>query len=462
MKRVMKRVLIASAVLTTTLAAGIFTACTGGDPEEKKKQEGYSCTVTYDANGGTFGSNSTRTYALVKENSLTPAPGYVDSKQASVKVPSRRNYKLVGEKADDGDDDKNEEAIASQSWFVAQTDEDGNIVYTGEGETRAPVLVSDTPWNFAKDRVEGDVTLVAMWSEVFRYSIIISEPKEDGTTVEKEFRTFEVEPGATIVDKLYKKQDNQIIRRADYINVKQTGYTLLDFYLDDSYNTLLATDYVHPGRMETTETVVDPETKEESTVTAYTNTVKVYAKYLNGKYDFISQSNIRTLTESSNWYFVEDVDMQGQEFTALTKFTGDIIGNGFTMKNLNVTSLAKKAATGKAYREHSIFGQFGGTISDLTFENVTMIVKTEYETDVPSEQRIDFFAYSFTEKGAISNVTFSDCSVQIQHAACYAEATGANGLWWEAPAATQMVNVVMKENGSIVDAIKIVTDEVSE
>ena len=140
---------------------------------------------------------------------------------------------------------------------------------------------------------------------------------------------------------MYKKQDNQIIRRADYINVKQTGYTLLDFYLDDSYNTLLATDYVHPGRMETTETVVDPETNEESTVTAYTNTVKVYAKYLNGKYDFISQSNIRTLTESSNWYFVEDVDMQGQEFTALTKFTGDIIGNGFTTRpyELRVYSL---------------------------------------------------------------------------------------------------------------------------
>ena len=62
MKRVMKRVLIASAVLTTTLAAGIFTACTGGDPEEKKKQEGYSCTVTYDANGGTFGKNSYTNY----------------------------------------------------------------------------------------------------------------------------------------------------------------------------------------------------------------------------------------------------------------------------------------------------------------------------------------------------------------------------------------------------------------
>lgn len=455
----MKRVLIASAVLVTTLAAGIFTACSGGDPEAKKKQEGYTCTVTYDANGGTFGSNSTRTYALVKENSLTPAPGYVDSKtQATVKLPTRRNYKLVGEKADDGDEDKNEEAIASQSWFIAKTDENGNVEYTGEGETRAPVLLRAEPWNFARDYVDGDVTLVAMWSEVFRYSIIISETQADGTKTEKEFRTFEVEPGATIVDKLYKKENGAVVRRADYINVKQTGYTLLDFYMDDSYNTILTDDYVHPGRMETTETVVDPETNESTTVSTYTNTVKIYAKYLSGRYDFISQSNLRTLTETSNWYFVEDVDMSGQAMTALTKFSGNIIGNGFTMKNLNVTSLAKKAATGKAYREHSIFGVFSGTISDLTFENVTMTVQTEYETDIPSEQRINFFAYSFGETGALTNVSFHDCSVKILHSAYYEEATGANGAWWEAPLATQLTNVVMKENGSIVEAIKIVTE----
>ena len=448
MKSVMKRVLVASTILATALTAGIFTACKGAkQQDEKKKDEGYSCTVTYDANGGTFGSNSSRTYTLVKENSLTPAPGYVDAKtQASVKIPTRRNFKLIGEKDDDGDENKNEEAIATQSWFLAETDEDGNVVYEGEGENRAPKLAKAEAWDFTKDKVTEDITLVAMWSEVFRYSVIIAEEK-DGVVEEKEFRIYEVEPGTTIVDKLYKKKNGEIVRRADYINVKYTGVTLLDFYLDADYETALSTDYVHPGR-------IDIPAEENDGEATYTNTVKIYAKYLKGSYNFISQDNIRNLTESANWYFVEDVDMTGKEMTSLSKFSGDIIGNGFTMKNLTVTSFAKKDTM------HSIFGAFGGKITDLTFENVTMKVTTEYQTNIPGEQMITFFAKEFTSDGALKNVTFKDCKILVADAGYYEENTQ-NGMWITAPDATQLNNVVMTENGSTVEnyAIKIETVE---
>ena len=160
MKKIFKKILLAGTVMVATLSAGIFTSCTyGADQEDLKREEGFKYCVTYDANGGTYGSNSTRTYALVKENSPAPAPGYVDGKtQASVKIPTRRDYQLVGEAKSDGDDDTNEETILTKSWFVAKTDEDGNVIYEGEGDEKTAVLEREEPWNFAKDRVTEDIT----------------------------------------------------------------------------------------------------------------------------------------------------------------------------------------------------------------------------------------------------------------------------------------------------------------
>ena len=83
--------------MVATLAAGIFTSCAyDANQETIKREEGFNCCVTYDANGGSYGSKSYRTYALVQENSLAPAPGYVDAKtQASIKIPTRRDFQFL-------------------------------------------------------------------------------------------------------------------------------------------------------------------------------------------------------------------------------------------------------------------------------------------------------------------------------------------------------------------------------
>ena len=443
MKKIFKKIFIASTVMVASLAAGVFTSCAyGADQEAIKRGEGYNCCVTYDANGGTYGSNSSRTYALVKENSLAPAPGYVDAKtQASVKIPTRRDFQLVGEAKSDGDDETNDEAILTKSWFVAKTDDNGNVIYEGEGENKTAVLESETPWNFTKDKVTKDITLVAQWREVFRFSLCLVEEKADGDKVEKtekEIYTYTVNPGDTIIDKLYNKDKGtgEIVRRADYIKVSVSNYTFLDFYLDEEFTTVLDTNYVHPGRYEQEITEINPETNVEETKTVSTNIVKIYVKYLAGRYDLITNKNIKTLNEASKWYLLEDIDCAGLEnpWGALSNFSGTIYGNGYAIKNLTVQSIVKKV-TGKNEVGHSIFGKMNGTVENLKLENVTMNVRTEYGTSVPgNEHRGAFFAYSFGDKGTMTNVELINCRLLFTHKDCYTHVPAANGLWWEAPA----------------------------
>ena len=444
MKKRFRRIFIASTLMVAALASGIFAGCSYGvNQEDIKKKEGYSYCVTYDANGGTFGSNTTRTYALVKENSLTPAPGYVDERtQASIKLPTRRDFQLVEEAKDNGDDNKNDEAILTRSWFVAKTDADGNVIYEGEGDEKTAVLESEEPWNFAKDKVTKDITLVAQWREVFRYQIYLVDATTDGTMVEKEIRSYTVEPGATIIDKLYNKDKatGKYVRRADYIKVSVSNYTILDFYMDEKLTVPLADNYVHPGRHEMEVTEINPDTNEEETTTISTNVVKIYVKYLSGRYDLISNNNLKSLTEASKWYLLEDVDFSGKEQTALTRFNGEIQGNGYVIKNLTVDSIAVKATSG-TYNSHSIFGTLNGSVENVKFENVTLNVKTKYGTNVPSEQRASFFATNATENGRMKDVELSGCRILFTHANCYEHVVAAGNLWWEIPGANAVQNV---------------------
>ena len=459
MKKTFKRILLASTVMVTALAAGIFTSCARGSLEDQKRKEGYIYTVTYDANGGKFGSTITRTYALVKENSPTLAPGYVDEKtQASIKVPERIDYELVGEAENDGDENTNEEAILSKSWFLAETDENGNIVYDANGEP----ITAATPWNFATDKVTGDITLVAKWTQKFYFSIYIVDVDGNNNPVEKEIGSTPAKVGDTIFDKLYNaEKDGSINRSPDKIRIKQSGYTLLDFYMDDTYQTKLDESFTHPGK-QVIDTETDPETGE--TVEITTNTVKIYASYLKGTYDFISNSNKKSLTKGSNWYLLEDVDYTGEkDWKALTNFTGTILGNGKSIKNVTVKSTATDAKDDET-KLHSIFGKMSGSIENLTFENVTMRVEAaESLTSVSGKQGVTFFASEFAQAGLISNVTLQDCKIVVKVATAgdgkvFEYATGEfGGLWWTLPADEQ-ATVVVKENDQIVTAIKVVEE----
>ena len=415
-------------MVSLCITACLFSACGKNmSQEEIKNAEGFIHCITYDANGGFYGSNIYKTYALVKENSLAPAPGYVDVKtQASIALPTRPNYELLDFSYNESSTDvelKNQQAIKSTCWYVAQTDENGNVVLDENGN---PVLKSDKPWNFATDRVNSDITLVPLWQEVYKFIVCVSDVDKEGKPTEVVLRTYKVKPGDTIAEKLYNKENGEFIDRADYIKISNMSYTLIDFYMDKELTNDFSFDLVHPGSREIDQTVEDEKTGETITQKVKTNDVKIYAKYLHGKFELLTQKKVSSkplhLSENSKWYLLEDIDLMQYNFItqsnektqwdALSKFNGEIYGNGYSLSNFTVTTNAMKPVG--AYTAHSVFGEIHGKIKDITFKNCELNVEASaYAENVIGEQRIALIAYSVGAQGEVNNVTAEDCAINL-------------------------------------------------
>lgn len=411
-----KKLAIIALLATTAIITAVFGAC-NVSVEEQKKEEGFIHTVTYNANGGNFTETTNTTYTLVQDNSLTAVPGFVDKNRVEIKVPYRTGYQLVGE--------NKENVYLSQSWYVAETDANGNIVYEGEGEARTAKLASTTPWNFLTDKVTKDITLVAVWQKVYKFVICYY----DGET-EEEFSSYIVNPGDTIIDKLYAFDNGEFVRRPDYIRYFKNGYTPINFYTDKELTQEVAEDFAHPGKV-----VVDGQE---------INDVKIYVDALKGRYEFITQDNVKTLNSNANWYLLEDIDLTEKEWTGLSNFNGNIYGNGYTISNLKVSSTAKKPSGN--YNKYSIFGTIKGVIKDLTFKNVSYTLNGSEFASILGEQRVSFFGYEIDD-GTVENVVLEDCSFNINFSDSIVEVYNedAGYIWYNAP---QNQNISIVNNGA--------------
>lgn len=363
-----------------TFTAGLLCACSyGPTAEDKAIEQGYTCRVVYDANGGKFGESAQSVEVLVKPDSLIPSPDYVDEgTQASIKVPTRLRYTLSG-------------------WYKAQTDEDGNILYEGEGEEKEPVL-SDTEWDFKKDKVTDDITLVAKWERDRNFIIVAMSTDENGNEVKRELRVFKTQQGATIGDKLYETDVfyGEAERRPDRIRINNSSeLTILEFYEDKELTEVFDLHTTHPGG-----DVFDYE---------------IYVKYLNGKYTFVSEESKNiSLTAESRWYLLENVDLSNKEWTAATEFNGSIYGNGYTISGIKIKSKAQRPSAGADFVSHSIFGRMNGKVENLTFKDVTFsVTASAFLSDSIGAQKISFLASEFGENGLFSDVTLENCQIEL-------------------------------------------------
>jgi len=442
-----------------TVSLGLFASCSYESQEEAKKEEGYVYCVTYDAGGGYFGANVSRTYTLVKPGSLTPAPGYKDANQSGVIIPSRRNHQLIAEDSDN--------CLNTRSWYLAETDENGEIIYEVEGDKKTPKLKSDIPWDFTKDKVNSDITLVAMWEEVYTFVLYVTTTNDKGEEVlESLGKTYLSYPGGSITKSLYHDLESEHPYRADNIKVKVTGkdYTLLGLYLDKELTVPYSFDYVHPGSRDEQITEKDEE-GNTVTKTVQTNEVKIYADYLVGKYEFITNENKSALSTDSKWYLLEDVEyytadvLTGETVQAtwekLDEFNGEIYGNGYSLKGVKISSQPIKGTS-----MHSMFGTINGVIEDVTFIDFTLNVEANrYADRIVEDQRVALLAYKLGESSRLTGVVIEDCSITLTNSSKFSaifNLTDGKGLWYETATTDPDVKVIA--NGAEVSAVTPTAD----
>lgn len=396
------------AVLALILAASmLLSACASTGGSVDPGQWGYDCCVTYNALGGVINSREVReTYYM--ENSYVFEP----SGSSNMLVePVRDGYMLAG-------------------WYTAKEDvanADGTTSYRFKSEDR---------WDFALDRVQGDMTLYARWIPRGRVSYVnadtgetiftknitadspvqalssavlgLSAPKnasllgyfaDPECTVPYDFSAYvhsELVPDNAALYAALAGAFPQYFAPYTYVEpTEEAGDTIID----TSYLFLekLGWQLTDTSEAALSEIAARKDAIIEESIQAYaTNTASkvVYMKFVDGNYILVSSkedfksggkymiSDTDALGNPINGYVLAaDVDLSGVTFSVSERFSGTISGNGYTLSNLTLSAVSKKVDNDKQKLLALAEVMDGASINDLTFQNVT--IKCAVKSGIP-------------------------------------------------------------------------------
>ncbi len=349
----LKRKAIWSAVVLLLLclfAAGCGKADT---PYQINDAQNYTLSVKYDANGGTF---TTNTSVIVDSYDLSKvakdSSGMAQIALLSPDDTARGNNAFTAT--------KNGYFLAG--WYTQRnengTDSNGNTLYTYSGK-----------WDFAADRlrvdpqktytsVQPEITLYAAWIPVFQIEYYALDSGELLNTVSY---------NPVQSDEIMLPQWNESTGKLDMNDVPaRENYTFTGMYLDKEGTQAVADKTItHTG-------VIDYET-----ASAENTTMKLYTDWTAGEWYHIYTVDQFLSNASLNGSYVihADLDFAGKIWPTVMMygtFTGEIQGNGHTLSNISVEQ------TNNSKLNAGLFGQLSETamISDLTIQNATFTVKS--------------------------------------------------------------------------------------
>ncbi len=368
------------AILTFSLAGCGETAT----PYETNNEDGYSVSGKFDANRGTF---TTNTSVIVDSFN-------VDNKsQVALIAPddSRRNNDAFTAT-------KNGHFLAG--WYkecVETTDENGQKTYkySGKWDFENDVLKIDTDKTYSADSPA--LTLYAAWVPLFEiefYSL------ESGDLID----TLKYNPtDAKALEIPAWNEETGAVEMYDF--PKREGYTYNKaFYDAEGTNELTGETLIHPGAV------------NEENATATNSVLKLYVDWTEGEWYRIY--NIDQFKESAslkgNYELFADLDFADEIWPTTFvygNFSGVIKGNGHTIKNVEITQ------TNNSKVNAGLFGYLTDTanISDVNFENITFTIKAGTRKVGTS---FGLFAGTISDKAAISGVNILNSHLQID-SSCY-------------------------------------------
>ncbi len=382
---------VVSVVCLFLMIKGIGSSCAGeATPYEINNQENFGLSVKYDANGGTF---TTNTSVIVDSfNVVSMADGSDSIKVALVApdnavrgndafAPVKNGYFLAG-------------------WYAKRTeskDADGNVVYTYSDKWNfdEDTLTLDTDVSF--DANEPVMTLYAAWVPMFEIAIY---DLESGEYID----SMLFDPTSTDEIKVPEWDEEEGIMEM-YKFPERKGYTFEKAYYDAEGKKAVDSDVIeHTGSI------------NYETGTANDNVMKLYVDWMEGEWyhiytaeQFANNANVNGCYE-----IYADLDFSEESWpSALTygEFNGVINGNGHTFKNIQFEQNNNtKVVAG-------LFGNIteNAKISDITFENVVYTIKSGTRV---AGTYYGLFAGKVAENASISGVEIKEGKLQID-SGCY-------------------------------------------
>ena len=356
-----KRIKIFS-LLVIALICVIFIVSCEKTPYEINDKDGFNVSVKYDANGGAFG---TSTYITTDSYNISSLPLNGNGNKEIYLVPT-----------DSESRDKVDRLTPRQAgyffagWFSKKTPVTNSkgeaLDYYGEVASvsgRSVAYTYEGKWDFNKP-LELDpnksysatnpvITLYAGWIPEFRIQFLDNSDKQ--TLLGEYF----FNPSA-LGDLNFKLPAwNTETGTLDYFNFPTVeNKTFKDAYVGE---TKVSTD-----------TVLHSGTFNLDTAEYANETLIIYLDYKDGSwYKITKPSQLTDIWNPSGIYEIQnDLDFTDEAWPFVNNtFTGKIIGNGYTIKNVAIEQ------SGTSTQSFGLFGQLSGaTLENVTFENVTALI----------------------------------------------------------------------------------------
>ena len=384
-----KKILAVCLALAGVLAlAGCSEEAT---PYEINDSENYTVSIRYDANGGTF---TTNTSVVVDSYNLSELNTGADG-QAEIAL-------LAPDDAARGNDAF---TAVNNGYFLAgwyaqrieTTDSQGNTVYT----------YAD-PWDFGSDLLQVDpqgtytasepvLTLYAAWVPLFEIEFYSLDSGEYLSSY-----TFNPMTAGQIQVPAWDEETGAIEM---YNFPGKSGYTFQNAYYDAE-----GTDPVD------TETVQHPGQVDEATGTAADPVMKLYVDWREGEWYHIYnvEQFLDNASVSGCYMIYADLDFTDEIWPSSLmygNFAGQIYGNGHTFSNISIQM---------TYNYKVNAGLFGyltenAAIYDLNLDHVTFTIQSGTRVVGTS---YGLFAGTVSSGATVSGVTIADSVLQID-SGCY-------------------------------------------
>ena len=328
--------IIAAAVL---LAAAIGLCSCGQTYYEEMDEKGYTVSVSYDPNGGTFSStNSVITDVFDPSKCEKDENGNAVISLVDPSSPVR--------------DKTNPLTVAKPGYFLAgwyaerelknPDDPDGGYIYGKKWDFENDTLVLDGDKTYTS--AENVLTLYAAWIPNFEFNFY--RENENGEWVK-----YATPATNSVIDVPEWKNGDSTIKMGRFPALD--GYTFVAAYADPECEQQLT------GRL-TAEWDVETATVESSVI-------NVYTKWLEGnRYRIYKAADLASCAAIDGYYeLYDDIDFTGRSWPAkfrTGKFSGTFIGNGYTISGISMSSTSRSNVNN---------GIFASIDKSAVFENIT-------------------------------------------------------------------------------------------